>query len=75
LRHLDGQLSIYGHLSAHHLAHVGKDVKAGETIGLVGTKAEGHSSGPHLHFQINKPHTGVGSAGAINPRFVLPPPP
>ncbi len=74
LRHADGQLSIYGHVSAHHIAHVGKDVKVGDVIAAVGTASEGHTNGPHLHFQINNANTGVGSAGAINPRLVLPPP-
>ncbi|MFO0801584.1 MAG: peptidoglycan DD-metalloendopeptidase family protein [Gemmataceae bacterium] len=72
LRHEDGELSIYGHLSRHHLASVGKHVEPGEVIGLVGTSSEGHTTGPHLHFQINRAGTGVGSGGAINPRTVLP---
>lgn len=74
LVHADGQLSIYGHLSAQNLIPEGGHVKTGDVIGLVGTKAEGHSTGPHLHFQINRPHTGVSSAGALNPRLLLPPP-
>jgi murein DD-endopeptidase MepM/ murein hydrolase activator NlpD len=73
LQHADGQLSIYGHLGVQQLPPVGIEVKAGDLIGVVGTKTEGHSSGPHLHFQINRPDTGVGSAGAIDPRKELPP--
>ena len=73
VQHPDHQVSIYGHLSSHTIVHPGQLVTAGQTIGTVGTAAEGHSTGPHLHFQINQPHTGVGSGGAFNPRLVLPP--
>jgi murein DD-endopeptidase MepM/ murein hydrolase activator NlpD len=74
LRHADEQRSTYGHLSTHDLAPVGKPVKASDLIGRVGTKAENGHRDPHLHFQINRPHTEEGSAGAMNPRRLLPPP-
>jgi murein DD-endopeptidase MepM/ murein hydrolase activator NlpD len=76
LKHSDGQLSIYGHLGAMTLVRVGQNVQAGDIIGTIGTTGEGgHSSGPHLHFQINKANTGVHSTGAIDPTTVLPPAP
>jgi murein DD-endopeptidase MepM/ murein hydrolase activator NlpD len=72
LRHADGQQSIYGHVSVHHLASARKEVTAGDAIAVVGAH-EGMATGPHLHFQINKANTGTSGAGAINPRTVLPP--
>ena len=47
--HGDNITSLYCHLS-QALAHVGQDVKPGDIIGLEGST--GHSTGPHVHFQI-----------------------
>lgn len=47
--HGGGMVSIYGHMKTLY-AKVGQQVSAGERIALVGN--EGHSSGPHLHFQL-----------------------
>jgi murein DD-endopeptidase MepM/ murein hydrolase activator NlpD len=49
--HGNGLHSIYGHLSAIKVA-VGLNVKRGDLIGLSGNT--GQSTGPHLHYQINK---------------------
>lgn len=46
----DGRLLIYAHLNKFHVK-VGDKVKFGEKIAESGTS--GHSTGPHLHFQVN----------------------
>ncbi len=49
VRHPNGLETLYGHLSKN-LAEVGKQVKAGQAIGLGGNT--GHSFGSHLHFEM-----------------------
>jgi murein DD-endopeptidase MepM/ murein hydrolase activator NlpD len=41
--------TLYGHLSKIN-TRAGQKVTAGETIGLTGSS--GHSSGPHLHYEV-----------------------
>ncbi|GGN57869.1 metalloendopeptidase-like protein [Actinoplanes lobatus] len=51
--HGNGYLTHYGHLSAIGV-EVGQVVKAGEHIGDEGST--GHSTGPHLHFEVHEGH-------------------
>jgi murein DD-endopeptidase MepM/ murein hydrolase activator NlpD len=52
LRHPGDVTTVYGHISRATVA-VGQGVHAGELIAYSGN--EGHSTGPHLHFEV-RPH-------------------
>ena len=49
IQHEHGVVTAYGHMS-RFATHVGAHVKAGDVIAYVGS--EGHSTGPHLHFEV-----------------------
>ncbi|MBA3366831.1 MAG: peptidoglycan DD-metalloendopeptidase family protein [Actinobacteria bacterium] len=49
IAHGDGVRTLYAHLSRVD-ARLGDRVSAGGTVGLVGST--GHSTGPHLHFEV-----------------------
>ena len=49
IKHDDKYMSLYGHASKLNVS-VGEFVKQGQTVALVGST--GHSTGPHLHFEI-----------------------
>jgi hypothetical protein len=49
VRHEDGSLGIYGHMSNIQV-HVGQHIQTGDVLGLSGNT--GHSTGPHLHFGL-----------------------
>jgi murein DD-endopeptidase MepM/ murein hydrolase activator NlpD len=51
IRHRNGLTSHYGHCD-QSLVRIGQKVRAGDVIGTVGST--GHSTGPHLHFEIRK---------------------
>ncbi len=63
LKHADNVYTRYCHMVSRPLVTVGQQVQAGQQIGWSGTS--GHSSGPHLHFEVHKnsPH----KDGAIDP--------
>ena len=57
--------SLYAHLSGISVT-CGQSVGQGDLIGAIGTT--GHSSGPHLHFEIRS------LSSFVNPHDMLPPP-
>ena len=63
LQHGDGMRTIYAHLSII-VAEEGQTVRQGQAIGGVGST--GHSTGPHLHFEVRRNGT------PLNPQDLLP---
>ncbi len=60
--HGNNYQTLYGHLSRID-AIIGQEIRQGETLGAVGTS--GHSTGPHLHYEVH-----IGST-PVNPyRFL-----
>ncbi|CAB4128163.1 Peptidase M23 [uncultured Caudovirales phage] len=51
IQHADGYQTLYGHLSSKAMQK-GDKVTAGQLVGLSGNT--GFSTGPHLHFQVQK---------------------
>lgn len=70
IRHTDGALTIYAHLSKVIVA-VGQSVVEGEQIGVTGNT--GLSSAPHLHFEYRPGDIDVnnGYYGAVDPLPLL----
>ncbi|MFI7026298.1 M23 family metallopeptidase [Micromonospora sp. NPDC049900] len=62
--HGDGVGTTYCHASSLSV-RVGDRVTAGQHIGQVGST--GHSSGPHLHFQVHQPAPPISNATTIDP--------
>jgi hypothetical protein len=69
IRHPDGSLSRYAHLSKIYVA-AGTPISPGQVIGLTGGTAgapgSGNSEGPHLHFEYET------SAGRVDPTSAAP---
>lgn len=63
IRHADGFETRYAHLQEVHVK-IGDRVETGQDIGAVGST--GHSTGPHLHFEIRK------EGKALDPQPFLP---
>lgn len=49
IRHYNGIETLYAHFN-QLLVYTGKTVRSGDIIGLAGST--GHSTGPHLHFEV-----------------------
>ncbi|MBC7792608.1 MAG: peptidoglycan DD-metalloendopeptidase family protein [Clostridia bacterium] len=64
IRHARGLVTVYAH-NSKVLVNKGQRVKAGQTIAAVGST--GHSTGPHLHFEVRR------GVQAENPLGLLPP--
>jgi lipoprotein NlpD len=64
IRHSNNLVTVYAH-NSKNLVNRGQRVKAGQAIALVGST--GHSTGPHLHFEVRRGVT------AENPLALLPP--
>jgi len=58
-----GVYTIYMHMRQQSFRGVGERVGAGDTIGYVGST--GHSTGPHLHFEVHR--GGLWGGYRINP--------
>jgi murein DD-endopeptidase MepM/ murein hydrolase activator NlpD len=64
----DGTVTAYGHL-ATILVHVGQQVPAGFPIGVEGST--GHSTGPHLHFEVRVHGTPIDPIPWLRARGVI----
>ena len=69
LRDGAGNEFYYAHLSAYSpLAQEGRQVKAGDVIGFVGTTGDAAGTPPHLHFEVHpRELLWMGYDGAIDP--------
>jgi len=56
VEHSDEVTTLYGHLSAFAVSS-GQLVHRGDTLGYVGQS--GHSTGPHLHYEVRIGNTAV----------------
>lgn len=63
LEHLDGSVTVYAHNRRNLVSH-GQQVDQGEQIAEMGST--GHSTGPHLHFEIHDKKQGI-----VNPLAFL----
>lgn len=68
ISHGGGVVTAYGHMSKIK-THVGAHVRAGELIALVGSA--GHSTGPHLHFEVRINGVAVNPAPYLAKRKVF----
>ncbi|HTL11970.1 MAG TPA: M23 family metallopeptidase [Bdellovibrionota bacterium] len=64
VRHDNQVTTLYAH-NSRLLKVVGQQVKGGETISLLGST--GHSTGPHVHFEIRDGEVAVNPRTRLNP--------
>ncbi|MEV6964470.1 M23 family metallopeptidase [Hamadaea sp. NPDC051192] len=64
IQHSGGVITRYCHMASRPAIGVGDVVTTGQIIGIVGSS--GHSSGPHLHYEVHL-NRDRSSSGAINP--------
>ncbi|MFI5906256.1 M23 family metallopeptidase [Dactylosporangium sp. NPDC051541] len=64
IQHANGYLTRYCHMVKQPSVVVGQHVAPGQEIGFTGTT--GHSSGPHVHFEVHL-NSDPSSNGAIDP--------
>ncbi|WBB78574.1 M23 family metallopeptidase [Micromonospora sp. WMMD882] len=62
--HNAGLLTRYCHMDQPPMVTVGQKVSVGQPIGVVGST--GHSSGPHLHYEVHH-HGAPSPEGAVDP--------
>ncbi|TCT18756.1 peptidase M23-like protein [Melghiribacillus thermohalophilus] len=64
---IDGQVytTVYAHLENREVSD-GQFVQKGQRLGYMGNT--GHSTGPHLHFEIHKGSWTYDKRNAVNPR-------
>ncbi len=58
--HEDGYRTLYCHLQGFSVSH-GEYVERNQQVGTMGSS--GHSSGPHVHFEVNRNGSEVYVAG------------
>lgn len=63
IEHPGGIVTRYCHQLVRPYVHVGQQIRAGDVIGLSGSS--GHSSGPHVHFEVRRGNHR--SATAVDP--------
>ncbi|HEX7065872.1 MAG TPA: peptidoglycan DD-metalloendopeptidase family protein [Bacillales bacterium] len=68
LLHKNGYETVYAHLNRRFVGK-GDHVAQGEEIGSVGST--GHSTGPHLHFEVHHGLWNIHKTNAVNPVLVL----
>jgi murein DD-endopeptidase MepM/ murein hydrolase activator NlpD len=68
IEHADGRRSLYAH-AERLFVKAGDMVSAGQTIAAVGST--GHSTGPHLHFEVREGNRAVNPLTALANDFTL----
>ncbi|GAA4722563.1 M23 family metallopeptidase [Phytohabitans rumicis] len=68
IAHAGGVITRYCHMGQRPFVEQGRHIVVGHVIGLVGSS--GHSSGPHLHYEVHL-NRDSSAAGAVDPvRFM-----